>query len=90
MPKSACAASACWTSIARPANSTARTRDQLIGDLNRICDDAAYEVICEEMGALADTNSTYRTEFDTQTLSGEKRTVTMIVSIEPSPGTGRA
>jgi two-component system cell cycle sensor histidine kinase/response regulator CckA len=62
------------------------TRDQLIGDLNRICDDAAYEVVCEEMGALADSNSTYRTEFDTQTLSGETRTVTMIVSIEPSPG----
>ena len=65
------------------------TRDQLIGDLNRICDDAAYEVVCEEMGALADSNSTYRTEFETQTLSGETRTVTMIVSIEPSPGTGR-
>ena len=29
------------------------TRDQLMGDLNRICDDAAYEVICEEMGVLA-------------------------------------
>ncbi len=62
------------------------TRDQLIGDLNRICDDAAYEVVCEEMGTLADSNSLYRTEFETQTLSGETRTVTMIVSIEPSPG----
>jgi PAS domain S-box-containing protein len=62
------------------------TRDQLIGDLNRICDDAAYEVVCEEMGTLATSNSTYRTEFETQTLNGETRTVTMIVSIEPSPG----
>ncbi len=62
------------------------TRDQLIGDLNRICDDAAYEVVCEEMGTLANSNSMYRTEFETQTLSGETRTVTMIVSIEPSPG----
>ena len=31
------------------------TREQLMGDLNRICDDAAYEVVCEEMGALADS-----------------------------------
>ena len=59
-------------------------RDQLLGDLNRICDDAAYEVICEEMGVLSSHSSTYRTEFETQTLLGEQRTVTMIVSIEPS------
>jgi two-component system cell cycle sensor histidine kinase/response regulator CckA len=59
-------------------------RDQLLGDLNRICDDAAYEVICEEMGVLSSHSSTYRTEFETQTLRGEQRTVTMIVSIEPS------
>ena len=61
------------------------TRDQLIGDLNRICDDAAYDVLCEEMGTLANSNATYRTEFETQTLKGETRTVTMIVSLEPSP-----
>jgi PAS domain S-box-containing protein len=61
------------------------TRDQLIGDLNRICDDTAYDVVCEEMGTLANSNTTYRTEFDTQTLNGETRTVTMIVSLEPSP-----
>ena len=62
------------------------TRDQLLGDLNRIFDDAAYEVICEEMAVLAAHNSMYRTEFETQTLGGEPRTVTMIVSLEPSPG----
>jgi two-component system cell cycle sensor histidine kinase/response regulator CckA len=58
-------------------------RDQLLGDLNRICDDAAYEVICEEMGVLSSSGSTYRTEFETRTLVGEQRTVTMIVSVEP-------
>src|SRR5260370_7546938 len=62
------------------------TREQLVGDLNRICDDAAYEVICQEMGALATQNSMYRAEVETQTLRGELRTVNMIVSIEPSPG----
>ena len=62
------------------------TREQLVGDLNRICDDAAYEVICQEIGALATQNSMYRTEFETPNLRGEMRTVTMIVSIEPSPG----
>ena len=62
------------------------TRDQLLGDLNRIFDDAAYEVVCEEMGVLAAHNSMYRTEFETRTLGGEPRTVTMIVSLEPSPG----
>ena len=41
------------------------TREQLMGDLNRICDDAAYEVICQEIGALATQNSMYRTEFET-------------------------
>jgi PAS domain S-box-containing protein len=62
------------------------TRDQLLGDLTRIFDDAAYEVVCEEMGVLSAYNSMYRTEFETQTLRGEPRTVTMIVSLEPSPG----
>src|ERR1035438_9332908 len=62
------------------------TREQLLGDLNRIFDDAAYQVVCEEMSVLAAQNSMYRTEFETQTLAGEPRSVTMIVSLEPSPG----
>ena len=62
------------------------TREQLLGDLNRICDDTAYEVICREIGSLAMQNSMYQAEFETPTLRGERRTVTMIVSIEPSPG----
>jgi two-component system cell cycle sensor histidine kinase/response regulator CckA len=62
------------------------TREQLMGDLTRIFDDAAYDVICEEMTVLAAQNPMYRTELETQTLRGEARSVTMIVSIEPSPG----
>ena len=62
------------------------TREQLMGDLTRIFDDAGYEVICNEMAALAENNATYRTEFETQTLRGDVRSVTMIVSLEPSPG----
>jgi PAS domain S-box-containing protein len=62
------------------------TREQLVGDLNRIFDDEAYQVVCEEMGVLSAPNSMFRAEFETQTLAGEPRTVTMIVSLEPSPG----
>ncbi|MEO8369837.1 MAG: PAS domain S-box protein [Candidatus Solibacter sp.] len=62
------------------------TREQLMGDLSRIFDDAGYEVICNEMAALAENHSTWRTEFETQTLGGDVRCVTMIVSVEPSPG----
>jgi signal transduction histidine kinase len=62
------------------------TREQLMGDLTRIFDEAAYELICNEMAALAENNSTYRAELETHTLTGERRSVTMIVSLEPSPG----
>jgi len=62
------------------------TREQLTGDLTAIFDDAAYEVVCEEMAWLAADNPTFRTEFETKTYRGEPRTVTMIVSVEPSPG----
>jgi PAS domain S-box-containing protein len=62
------------------------TREQLLGGFTGIFDDAAYEVVCEEMGVLSAHNSTYRTEFETLTFRGEQRTVTMIVSLEPSPG----
>jgi two-component system, cell cycle sensor histidine kinase and response regulator CckA len=62
------------------------TREQLMGDLTRIFDDAGYEVICDELAELTRNNSTYRTEFETKTSRGDVRTVTMIVSLEPSPG----
>jgi two-component system, cell cycle sensor histidine kinase and response regulator CckA len=62
------------------------TREQLVGDLTRIFDDAAYEVMCDEMAVFAADQSMYRSEFETPTLAGEQRTVTMIVSLAPSPG----
>jgi two-component system cell cycle sensor histidine kinase/response regulator CckA len=61
------------------------TREQLLGDLSLIFDDAAYEVVCDEFAVLAAGSSTYKTEFETHTLSGESRTVTMIVSLEAAP-----
>ncbi len=64
----------------------AETKEQLTGDLSKIFDDAAWDVICQEMGVLAAGNSTFTTEFETRTIRGEQRTVNMIVSVEPSPG----
>ncbi|MEO8597028.1 MAG: PAS domain S-box protein [Candidatus Solibacter sp.] len=62
------------------------TREELMVDLTGIFDDAAYEVVCKELGALAENNSMFRTEFETKSVRGEMRTVTMIVSLPPSPG----
>jgi two-component system, cell cycle sensor histidine kinase and response regulator CckA len=62
------------------------TREQLMGDLTRIFDDAAYDMVCEEMAVLVSNQAMYRTEIETRTFRGEPRTVTMIVSLEPSPG----
>jgi two-component system, cell cycle sensor histidine kinase and response regulator CckA len=58
------------------------TREELMGDLSRIFDDAAYQVICDELAELAAGNQTYKTEFETHTASGVARTVNMIVSLE--------
>src|SRR5205823_14132201 len=59
---------------------------ELLGDLTRIFDDRAYETFCEEIAALAETNSMYQTEFQVRTSRGDERTVNMIVSMAPSPG----
>jgi PAS domain S-box-containing protein len=63
----------------------APTRDELLGDLSHIIDEAAWEVICEEMGCFAAGDLVYKAEFETRTLRGELRSVTMIVSREGSP-----
>jgi signal transduction histidine kinase/CheY-like chemotaxis protein len=42
--------------------------------------------MCDEMAVFAADQSMYRSEFETPTLAGEQRTVTMIVSLAPSPG----
>ena len=57
----------------------ASTKAELVGGLSRIFDEGAYEIFCEEMVTLAETNSIYQAEFQTRTLQGEERTVNMIV-----------
>ncbi len=63
----------------------AETKDQLLGDLLHLFDDMAYDNFCEELAVLWETRSSYRVEFQTKTLVGEERTVSMIVSLA-SPG----
>jgi len=63
----------------------ASTKAELIGDLSRIFDEPAYEIFCEEMVALSETNAIYQAEFPTKTLQGEERTVNMIVSLVATP-----
>ena len=43
-------------------------------------------MICSEIGRLAAGDTTFHTEFETRTMRGEMRAVSMIVSLEPSPG----
>jgi PAS domain S-box-containing protein len=59
----------------------AETKEQLLGDLNQLFDAAAYDTFCEEIAILWETNSSFRVEFQTKTLVGEERTVSMIVSL---------
>jgi two-component system cell cycle sensor histidine kinase/response regulator CckA len=60
-------------------------KGELLGDLNRFFDERAYEVFCDEIAALAETNSMYQAEFQARTLHGDERTINMIVSLAPSP-----
>ncbi len=64
----------------------AATKEELMGDLGQIIEEPNWEMICEEMGRLAAGDSMYKAEFETRTMAGELKTVSMIVSIEPSPG----
>ncbi|MBZ5620802.1 MAG: PAS domain S-box protein [Acidobacteriia bacterium] len=63
----------------------ARDKEELLGDLTQIFDDAAYENFCEEMAVLAETNSLFKAEFQTRTLRGDERSVNMIVSLVETP-----
>ena len=63
----------------------AETKDELLGALDKIFDDAAWEIFREEMAELDRTNSLYRAEFPARTIHGEERTVSMIVSLTASP-----
>jgi len=59
----------------------AGSKEQLLGDLTQLFDDAAYDNFCEELAILWETNSSYRVEFQTKTLAGEERSVSMIVTL---------
>ncbi len=59
----------------------ASSREELVGSLERIFDDLAFDVFREEIASLAENHSTFQTEFSVRTLKGEERLVDMIVSI---------
>ena len=61
-----------------------QNKEELLSDLTQLFDDRAYDNLCEEMAALAD-QPVYKAEFQTRTISGEERTVSMIVSLEAAP-----
>jgi len=60
-------------------------KEELMGDINPLFDDSAYEIFCEEMAVLSETNSLFRAEFQTRALTGEDRHVAMIVSLVDTP-----
>ena len=61
-----------------------KNKEALLGDLSHLFDERAYENFCEELAALS-TDLLYKAEFQTRTVQGEERTVSMIVSREASP-----
>jgi PAS domain S-box-containing protein len=62
----------------------AERKDQLLGDLNVMLDERGYEIIAEELAVLA-RQAMYKVEYQTRTLSGDERAVSMIVSREGAP-----
>ncbi len=61
------------------------SKEELLGDLTSIFDETAFEVFCQEMAALAESSSMFKAEFQTRTVKGDERTVSMIVSLVPTP-----
>jgi PAS domain S-box-containing protein len=61
-----------------------QNKEELLGDLTRLFDDRAYENFCDELATLA-SQPIYKAEFQTRTINGEERTVSMIVSLEAAP-----
>ena len=57
----------------------------LTADLTKLFDEAGYAVFQEELEVLAENGSVFQTEFPTRTLSGEERTISMIVSLVATP-----
>jgi PAS domain S-box-containing protein len=60
-------------------------KQDLLGDLTSIFDETAFEVFCEEIATLAEASSMFKAEFQTRTARGDERTVSMIVSLVPTP-----
>ena len=63
----------------------ANTKEELLTSLDQIFDEAAWENFREEVAELDATNSVYKSEFQARTISGDERTVSMIVSVAASP-----
>jgi two-component system cell cycle sensor histidine kinase/response regulator CckA len=62
----------------------AASKEELLGSLGPIFDEPAFQVFREEIAALAESNSSFQTEFVARTLKNEERQVDMIVSIVES------
>ena len=60
-------------------------KEELVQDLTGIFDEQAYEIFREEISTLAENTSAYKAEFQTKTLKGEDRIVSMIVSLVGAP-----
>jgi two-component system, cell cycle sensor histidine kinase and response regulator CckA len=62
----------------------ASSKEELVGGLARIFDEAAFETFRDEIAALYENATSYQVEFPVRTLGGEERLVDMIVSIVDS------
>jgi two-component system cell cycle sensor histidine kinase/response regulator CckA len=63
----------------------AETKDELLGSLDKIFDEPAWDNFREEIIELDANNSSYKAELQVRTIRGEERTVSMIVSVAASP-----
>jgi signal transduction histidine kinase len=64
----------------------ARTEKELIASLPKLFDEAALDVFCQEIAALAGGASSFTAEISAATLSGQKRRVVMNVGVVNTPG----
>ncbi len=62
----------------------AAAKEDLLRGLDRMFDEAAFEVFRDEIVTLAENNSRFQVEFPVRTLRGEERLVDMIVTIVDS------
>ena len=60
------------------------SKDDLLAGLDKIFDEAAFDVFRDEIATLAENHESFHAEFWTRTLKGDERLVHMIVSIVES------